>query len=354
MPMIGVNIDPRGGGIFRPAETELVDFGAVRFIARPHEPFLDTYRNKTIVAILNHETWGEGQGFDFVKEYDNVDFWRTFTDKFVNNVRPMLQRFAHRNQIWWQIWNEPDMGPGARASITMNSDCYRVIVEKISDAINDINPHATILSAGVASGAGVRGLEYARVALPFVDKIAHHVYADNMGAESRAFQRLRKPTVVTETGFIDAKDKTEDDAVNRARKFKQEGARSEAIIWYPWVHQLQDNAFGIRKSDGFFFERLYTELTSGSTIRSAGERQASREEHASMAHPQQAFTNQQFINALAQAGEQHDFPVWWWLKNEGLDFVHDRATRHDPYAGPPIDSLPNLPQEIKDALKQAL
>jgi hypothetical protein len=100
----------------------------------------------TPIAILNHETYGEGRGFAFDRMSD-ADWGR-----FIEEYTPFIRQIAgvYGTKFVYQIWNEADQA--SVAAVGLPARHYARMLDAAIDAIRGVVPAAKIITSGLVSG----------------------------------------------------------------------------------------------------------------------------------------------------------------------------------------------------------
>lgn len=310
VPMPGVNLDidhPNGN----PPANQLEGMGWVRLVynvsfnpnAHGDHRYGNTDPNATfqryrttlehlrsaglrVILVLNHQTFGEGQGYVWPRMDRNR--WREFTGRFVGIIRQVAGQFAGSKLISaYQIWNEQDTPPEhARAAVAMPPEDYGHLLAETIKAIRAVDTKTPIITGGHVLGPEA-GSMYMRAALNMMpdnalpDGIGVHPYgrgpAGNpfsihgpIGGAVQIWSRVLpgKPIWITEWGVLDRSgDDSIIDDVNRyatgflnvlRRDFPQQVA---AAVWYAWGDDM-DNCYGLVRRNGQPRTALYNTLRS--------------------------------------------------------------------------------------------
>lgn len=298
IPLPGINID-LDDRVNQPEPTSLRNMGWVRLVynvsLNPNippgdpqrygntdlnatfsrfRPFLERYARAGIrvVLVLNHQTFGEGQGY--VWPQMNSSRWREFTGRFVAHVRSIAAQFAGQNLVFaYQIWNEPDTPPEhARAAVPMPAADYGYLLGETIKAIRGVDPHTRIITGGHITGPDP-ATAYARAtlnALPgglLPDGLALHPYGRGapgdpfatLGTLAEAVQKFSRvlpgrPLWITEWGVPNYQGADSASVSRYVSGFfnvlrYQFAGQVAAAIWYAWADGM-DDAYGLVDRQG--------------------------------------------------------------------------------------------------------
>lgn len=166
--MRGVNIDPRNPTSIITDYSTVKPLHSVRYVFDVsmergstnladayalYDPILSGFAECGIVQIivLNHETWGEGRGFNW--EHMDLSMWQSYAE----GLSKMAARIAQHvywelgvspSQIVWQIGNEHDALPGTFTSVPMPAQAYAYLLDAVAGALRGVSSVARIISHG--------------------------------------------------------------------------------------------------------------------------------------------------------------------------------------------------------------
>ena len=158
---VGVNIDPRNPVSDVPIST-LRPLHYVRFAYDSRQQdvesqfnFYDRILNDcavsgiTPVIVLNHQTWGEGRGFNWDQMHNDINAWRSFSARWLHAISKIVERYSQRS-IVWQIWNEGDSA--SEAAVGIPAEGYAYMLDIALMRIRQLNPQSVVISQGHVSG----------------------------------------------------------------------------------------------------------------------------------------------------------------------------------------------------------
>jgi biotin carboxyl carrier protein len=239
-----------------------------------YEPILRGYARsgQRVIAILTHQTFGEGAGFSWDEMYSaRRDRWNDFLPPFLDAVRSIARRYAGKDIIHaYQIWNEQDtpFGKGVAAVPLQPEDCARITAECVR-VIRSIDPQAKIITGGHIGGPSA-GAAYARAMLAAIppslrpDGVACHSYGRGaptssprytsfgaIGDDISAYSALipDAPVWITEWGVLDMPDDAPEAIARYAVEFLRHvktvfRRRVAAACWYAFADGMH-NGYGL-------------------------------------------------------------------------------------------------------------
>lgn len=284
--MIGLNIDLRNPNNVL-SDDRLDQMPVVRFVynvsngtgntdlsqAVPvYSPLINrrAARSLRTVAVLNHQTYGEGQGLDF----DNMGgaAWGEYIEQFASFVsRIMLQ---HKGQgVIWQVWNEQDQASTSAIGVPVNA--YQAMLE----AIRSVVPVGEKVSTGGVVSGMVSGYDYLvdSRAKDYVDYVAFHPYGAAAGGlldggidvpsveqHIAYFARLGRPLLISEFGPLgqNPAEQTVAQYVQAVRSALPAGSMGT----YFTVQDGVGGAYGVNDPAGNLRPILYQALIGPGTI----------------------------------------------------------------------------------------
>lgn len=239
-------------------------------VYRRYQPVLEQYARagKKVLLVLNHQTFGEGAGY----HWENMDAgqWRDLAAKFAAMAGIIASQYRGKNIVHvYQIWNEMDMPPGARASVSMPPEVYADLLTRTIRAIRAADPHVQIITGGHVSGPG-SGSQYARQTIQAMpgdtrpDGIAFHPYGRGpatcdpryrhfglIDESIKAYASILpgRPVWITEWGVLDVPNESPEDIAHYTREFigylkANHARRVAAAMWFAWA-QGMDNGYGL-------------------------------------------------------------------------------------------------------------
>jgi hypothetical protein len=109
-------------------------------------------QNVTPIAILNHEFYGEGRGFNWDNlRVDNEGTraqWARLSDKLAEFAAVVARDYG--DKMVYQIWNEADQASVAAVYVPPRS--LADMTDKCINAILNVAPNAKVISSGLVSG----------------------------------------------------------------------------------------------------------------------------------------------------------------------------------------------------------
>lgn len=233
-------------------------------------PLLSSYARAgyKIMLVLTHQTFGEGAGYQW--ESMTASRWRDHADKFTSMAGQIAARFRGQGIVHaYQIWNEMDAPPGARASVPIPAEHYAYLLAQSIRVIRAADPDALVITGGHVTGP-TQGVTYAQQTLQALppdarpDGIAMHSYGrGDAQSEARfrpygtidddvnAYAALMPgwPVWITEWGVLDAPHEPPEAVARYARQFiirlkMMYAHKVAAAIWFAWA-QGMDNGYGI-------------------------------------------------------------------------------------------------------------
>ena len=232
----------------------------------------------TLIAIVTHQTYGEGAGFNWPSMLGNAQAWTDYA-KNLNVVLQVAVPYLVQHQLadYFQIWNEPDTPPAnARAAVPLTAADYGVILSIIAPLI--LQHQAKLITAGLVSGPA-NGSTYIRQALQtmesrlnkravdVIDGIGVHSYGrgdpaypaeagfgDIWDDLNTYYPILNKPVWITEWGVLDNPKLAISAAAKYVNHFMDRclmpsvAHKLASAIWYAWRDGM-DNGYGIADSN---------------------------------------------------------------------------------------------------------
>ena len=164
-------------------------------------------------------------------------------------VQYVVRRYPQ--QLWWQMWNEPNNARVPNTYFHDNLDAWRGFLRRTSRFVKEVNPNARVVSGGIAAGGHGSKLYDDKWNSWFnvndiVDRVAVHTYISDAGEAAKAINSARKvstqPVWCTELG----RKSTVDGDYNQAAWYRKvRGLTAETpLFWFDL--QDVDGAF-----DGF-------------------------------------------------------------------------------------------------------
>lgn len=256
---VGVNIDP-DNPVGAPTPAQVLPLRYVRFAYAAHtmdvRARLDLYTRLvsdfkgaaiTPILVLNHQTFGEGRGYNWDAMQQDTAAWRAFIPHFVEALTPIVERLGAR--VIYQIWNEGDQA--SQAAVGMPALSYAALLDAAVERIRAIAPNAAIITQGHVSGDPrywARAQSMSSLAQT-LDGVAVHPYGIGGGrlgwlgtvrdtvSAWRAVTRL--PLWFTEFGVCGGNAAALSDAVvaDYARSFLNQAAAQgiSVAIWYAYA-----------------------------------------------------------------------------------------------------------------------
>jgi hypothetical protein len=277
----GINIHPSGGFGY-PIPPDLGQAKWVRFpftsskryfpnleaAFRYYDPVINAYNRLgvNIVLVLNHETYGETEGWRWLSM--NSAQWSAFTDQFTPIIERVAAHYGERIAAY-EIWNESDAEKGDPAAVAIPPRDYAHLLEGSAQAIRRVAPAVRVLMGGLLDPNGVylrRVLLALGGYLP-VDGIAIHPYGrgapldDSIFAQFgdiseviEAYNRVAPgvPLWITEIGALGDNDPSRwgeaASYMNRLYGYLREvhAEQVDVIIWYAW----SDEMHGSQRTNG--------------------------------------------------------------------------------------------------------
>jgi hypothetical protein len=233
-----------------------IDFHAAVSLYRPY--ILALHQNGIDpVLVITHQTWGEGQGFNFADRSIHMrshDWDRLFIG-VVNMTRRFLNEIPVKPII--QVWNEQD-SQDDRASVIIPPDQYGRLVQMMRQSFPDYR----LMTGGYCSGAGrsIQQLKASNI-LNLVDYVAFHPYGQGAGGVNNIFGLLKDEVgmwrssvpasklVATEFGLMTETDRPTAQVANYMMGALEEFKRAKiaGAIWYAYDDRM-DNCIGIRRN----------------------------------------------------------------------------------------------------------
>jgi hypothetical protein len=281
----GINLDYRNP-VGSPAAAKLKGFRYARFpynvsngtgsqdlneAASVYGPRIDELRAAGIASIivLNHQTWGEEQGFNW-KQMSDAD-WDRFIDGFVYVVGRIAQRHADKG-IVWQIGNENDNDDVSNvASVYIPPDIYGKMFSEAYNVIKSVDPTSRVIVGGLVTGPG-KGKAYFNAAkIAIHDGIGIHLYGVGAGGLYNQFgavesqlaewRTLNQPLWVTEFGVLEKPNEPVERVAAYASAFMKACAgKVQAACWYGWGEGMH-NGYGVENA-GVIRQPLFNALTA--------------------------------------------------------------------------------------------
>lgn len=277
----GINIDYRNPN-GRPAASKLKGFDYARFLynvsngtgsqdlneaASVYGPRIDELHAAGItpIIVLNHQTYGEGQGFNW-NQMSGGD-WARFIDNFVYVVGRIAQRHADKG-IVWQVGNEHDQS--SEASVFIPPDVYGRLFRESYAVIKSVDPTGLVIVGGLVTGPG-KGKAYFNAAkIVLHDGIGVHLYGVGAGGLYNQFgsvesqlaewRTLNKPLWVTEWGVLDRYDEPVERVAQYASAFlKACAGKVEVASYFAWGRM--HNGYPV-EVDGVIRQSLFNALTA--------------------------------------------------------------------------------------------
>ncbi|MEO8393357.1 MAG: C39 family peptidase [Chloroflexota bacterium] len=367
MPQYGMNIDPNNanhGAPDNPTELRGVKWVRLVFNAEPHsgksfdqlcafyDSVIDTYAgnglNIRTLFVLNHQI-----ALD-IRRGANGEISQNYIDRFATRCGEIALRFRGKG-VAYEIWNEQDLGSDSAAPV--RSDVFKNLLAAVCQKIKDADPDAKRIFGGLASGNAIQYLKDCRDAqghLP-VHAIGIHPYTKFYDSTSLASDLKNISNIfglhIWLTEFDDGgiTPDVEQRAAASLRTYAQIlPSVVDVALWYGWSDGMKPG-FGLLKGDGNRKQPVYDAFFEIVGAHPGIDHDIPLGEGA-------AFTNQNLINAFFKAAQASGDDVWKMLANSGLSFLMTikPADRKKPYTGTSIDNLPNLTQQQKDLIKQAL
>lgn len=212
-----------------------------------YDPYINGLIAAGVIPILlfTHETWGEGQGFNYTLDmYQNPNHpeWTRYIDGNTNMIQQIAQHYAGLN-VYFQIGNEPDANHGAESSIPMLPQVYGRLVRVAYDKIKAVKANAILISAGFMQGAGavVQYYQAAQIGA-YVNYVACHPYGQTPRSHPDFFvwgwideymslvNAIPKPKIITEIGILN----NQGAAANRVITFFEEFIKVAKAAGYCW------------------------------------------------------------------------------------------------------------------------
>ena len=223
------------------------------------KPHLDA--GKTIIFVLNHQTWGEGQN----QWWEHNGWMPPESPRWVTQFAPAYANFIgqivaqwrpYGDQIIWQVWNEQDSLAG-RASVVLSPSNYGVLFGQVARAIKTVIPNATVITGGHNSGPGL-GVQYLEQTLrtltsnnyPKPDGVAIHPYGRGRVGEQfapygsireslKAYRRFKIPLWITEFGVLDHGASPDQHVADYVRGFIEDCSHHnvQAAVYFAWGKQ---------------------------------------------------------------------------------------------------------------------
>jgi len=221
-----------------------------------------------ILLVFTHQTFGEGAGYNWGNM--SREQWRDLGNRFANIAGRIASQYRWQNVVHaYQIWNEMDAPPGARASVPMPPEDYAYLLTQSIQAIRAADSDVLVITGGHTSGP-VRGIEYARQTLAAMpadvrpDGIATHPYGRGpsqsaphfrphglIDDEVNAFAGVMPgwPVWLTEWGVLNMPDESPEAVAEYAEDFIDRlkavySHKVAAAIWYGWG-QGMDEGYGL-------------------------------------------------------------------------------------------------------------
>lgn len=266
--MLGVNIDP-DNPVGAPTADEVRPLKYVRYVYAAHgmdvrarldryARLIQTYRDAgiTTVLVLNHQTWGEGRGYNWEAMSNDAAAWWAFTAPFVNAITPVIERMGE--QVVYQIWNEGDQA--SKAAVGMPPLAYAHLLDAVVTRIRAVAPRAQIISQGHVSGDPRywRIVQSTSTLANTLSGVAVHPYGIGGGALGwlgtvrdvvRAWRTITfTPLWFTEFGVCggNAPDLPESIVAAYAQSFLNQAAACDVAValWYGYANGM-DNCRGL-------------------------------------------------------------------------------------------------------------
>lgn len=246
-------------------------------------PILQRYADNgnKIILILGHQTYGEGQGFNWTAMDSGQ--WAMLIAQFTQFCGQIAARFAGQRLIYaYQIWNEQDTPVGSPSAVSVPSAEYAMMFTQVYRAIRAVDSRVKIITGGHVTGTGT-GVSYAKAvlnALPadaIPDGIGVHPYMTGpagspfsiFGTINHAIERWSNvmpntPLWLTEWGILDKQG--QDEHAQAATEFAQGfidicllmyPAMVACAVWYAWADTMH-NGYGLVRSNNTPREPLYS------------------------------------------------------------------------------------------------
>jgi hypothetical protein len=248
-----------------------------------YQPAIRRYSDAGIrvIVVLTHQFYGEGQGYNW--DQMSRSQWQNLSAQFAAMAGQVASQYAGQRAIYaYQIWNEQDSAPGARAAVPVPSAEYALMLAQAITAIRSADPNAVVITGGHISGPDA-GPVYARAVLAALpagimpDGIAIHPYGRGpAGSPFNVFGTIDesilkwsrvmpgRPLWITEWGVLDRQNEPGIAAqvAEHATGFlnvietKYRGAVA-AAVWYAWADGM-DNGYGLVNRQNQPKEPLYS------------------------------------------------------------------------------------------------
>lgn len=228
-----------------------------------YNPYLQALKqqNLNIVVVLNHQTYGEGRGFEWNQM--NEARWYQFINEFSQFVESIARQYAGRGLVY-EVWNEQDAPAGAVASVPVPATIYGTMYRSIKAAIQQHDTSAKIITGGFVTGAGEATAYFRKAGITAVCQgIAVHPYGQ--GARNnphfKPFGNIEDyltiwrnetalPLWITEFGVLGQPGAPLNQVIDYARDYIH-AVKSRAVccLWYAWADTMHDG-YGVVNSSG--------------------------------------------------------------------------------------------------------
>jgi hypothetical protein len=233
----------------------------------------------TPILVLNHEFYGEGQGFDWNTMADNSEEslkrWKTLTEAYVGHLHKLVKKYG--NRVVYEIWNEPDQR--SVAAVFVPEVAFTHLLDRSIETIHMISPDAQVIVGGLVSG-GATYWHKTRANMGNASGLAgigiHPYGQEDNGRQLTVLldsyaQGASVRFWLTEWGVLGDPDKSEPppvdekivaNYVSRFIKVAQSDRRVAAIIWYGYADGMH-NGYGLVRKDGSRKTVLWESYTRG-------------------------------------------------------------------------------------------